>query len=152
VLHKLIEEVLTGETPDTPQELERRAIALLAQLDVEPSQDPSAGISPVELASIVLRTLMLPDIVTLRPHLAPELTVFGHQSEDGQETLVSGIADAVARDPGGEIRAVVDWKSDINLSDSIRAAYEAQLRVYREYTGSKSSLLVALTSGRIFFD
>ncbi|WP_204307057.1 hypothetical protein, partial [Klebsiella aerogenes] len=75
--HKLIEEVLTGETPDTPQELERRAIALLAQLDVEPSQDPSAGISPVELASIVLRTLMLPDIVTLRPHLAPELTVFG---------------------------------------------------------------------------
>lgn len=152
VLHKLIEEVLTEETPETPQELERRAIELLAQLDLEPSRDPSAGISPVELASTVLRTLALPVIAALRPYLAPEQTVFGHQSDDEPEALVSGIADAVARDAAGNVRAVVDWKSDVSLSPTTRAAYHAQLRAYLKCTGARRSLLVAMTPGTIFSD
>ncbi|MEH2539161.1 UvrD-helicase domain-containing protein [Bradyrhizobium sp. AZCC 1699] len=152
VLHKLMEEVLTGETPDTSQELERRAIVLLSQLGVKASEDPSAGISPVELTSTVLRTLGLPEIAALRPHLVPEQTVFGHQPEDGQEALVSGIADAVARDAAGNIRAVVDWKSDVSLSATTRAAYHAQLNAYLKYTGADRSLLVAMTPGSIFSD
>ncbi|MFK4511804.1 UvrD-helicase domain-containing protein [Bradyrhizobium daqingense] len=152
MLHKLMEEVLTGETPDTPQELERRAIELLLQLGLEASGDPSAGISPTELASTVVRTLRIPEIATLRPHLAPEQTVLGGQYEDGKETLISGIADALARDADGNIQAVVDWKSDVSLSASAPAAYQEQLRAYRRYTGANRSLLVAMTTGKVFSD
>jgi ATP-dependent exoDNAse (exonuclease V) beta subunit len=150
ILHKLIEEVLTGETSETQQELEQRAIELLAHLGVTPSQDPSVGISPVELASTVVRTLRLPQITELHAHLLPELTVFGHLHEDEREMLISGIADAVARDVVGNVQAVIDWKSDVSLSDTTRAAYQAQLRFYREHTGAARSLLVAMTMGRIF--
>ena len=152
LLHKLLEEVLTGETSDAPPELERRAIELLAQLGVETSEDPMAGISPAELASTVVRTLKLPEIGILRPHLVPEQTVFGHQSKDGQETLVSGIADAVARDADGNIQTVIDWKSDVCMTQSKQAQYKAQLRAYCEYTGASRSLLVAMTPGDIFSD
>lgn len=150
ILHKLMEEVLTGETPDTPPQLEQRGAELLAQLGVRASEDPSMGISPAELASAVLRTLKISDIASLRPHLVPEQTVFGRQYEDGRETLVFGIADAVARDADGNIQAVVDWKSDVSLSSSAPAAYQEQLRSYRRYTGASRSLLVAMTTGKVF--
>ncbi|MGJ5080234.1 UvrD-helicase domain-containing protein [Bradyrhizobium sp. HKCCYLS3013] len=152
ILHKLMEEVLTGETSESPQELERRAIELLAQLGVSASEDPSVGISPAELASTILRTLRIPEIATLRPHLVPEQTVLGRQYEDGKEILVSGIADALSRDANGNIEAVVDWKSDVSLSASAPAAYQEQLRAYRRYTGANRSLLVAMTTGTVFSD
>lgn len=152
VLHKLMEEVLTGETSDTPPELERRAIELLSQLGLEASEDSSAGISPVELASTVLRTLMLPEIVTLRPHLVPEQTVFGRQSEEGAETLVSGIADALVRDVLGNVQTVVDWKSDVRMTQPKQAEYKAQIRAYCKYTAAGHSMLVAMTPGHIFSD
>lgn len=69
ILHKLMEEVLTGETQDTPAELERRAADLLAQLGREPSADPKSGIPPREVAATVARTLLLPEIAALRPRL-----------------------------------------------------------------------------------
>lgn len=152
ILHKLMEEVLTGETLDSTDALERRAIELLAQLGLAASHDPGAGISPLELASTVIRTLKLPEIATLRPHLAPEQRVFGRTVVDGQETLVSGIADALARDAHGNIHTVVDWKSDVTLSDSARAAYQAQINTYLKYTGADRALLVAMTSGSIYSD
>jgi hypothetical protein len=98
ILHKLMEEVLTGETQDVAPELERRATELLAQLGREPSADPKFGIAPKELAATIVRTLNLPEIATLRPHLTPENTVFGRESDGRTEILISGIADAVARD------------------------------------------------------
>ncbi|MCD9893223.1 UvrD-helicase domain-containing protein [Bradyrhizobium japonicum] len=150
LLHKLMEEVLTGETSDTPPGLERRAIELLSQLGLEASEDPSAGISPVELASTVLRTLMLPEIVTLRPHLVPEQTVFGRQSENGEETLVSGIADALVRDVHGNVQTVIDWKSDVRMTQPKQAEYKAQIRAYCKYTAAGHSMLVAMTPGHIF--
>ncbi|MHC2519008.1 UvrD-helicase domain-containing protein [Bradyrhizobium diazoefficiens] len=152
ILHKLIEEVLTGETPDTLPELERRAAELMSQLGVQASIDPSEGISSIELASTVSRTLNLPEIAILRPHLYPEQTVFGRTAENGQETLVSGITDAIARDASGGIQVIVDWKSDVTLSTSAPATYKAQLKTYRRYTGAGRSLLVAMTTGTIFSD
>ena len=79
VLHKLMEEVLLGETNDGAAYLERRARELLAQLGIEPTDDPKSGISPAELAATVVRTLDLPEIQKLRPRLLPELPIFGHQ-------------------------------------------------------------------------
>ena len=79
LLHKLMEEVLLGETNDGAAYLERRARELLAQLGIEPTEDPKSGISPAELAATVVRTLNLPEIQKLRPRLLPELPIFGHQ-------------------------------------------------------------------------
>jgi exodeoxyribonuclease-5 len=50
ILHKLMEEVLTGETQDSILDLELRATELLTQLGREVSSDPKLGISPTELA------------------------------------------------------------------------------------------------------
>jgi hypothetical protein len=53
VVHKLIEEVLTGETPEQAEALETRARTLLLQLDVtgadrsDPTSTVSEGSAPV---------------------------------------------------------------------------------------------------------
>jgi hypothetical protein len=119
ILHKLMEEVLTGETQDTAAELERRATELLIQLDREPSVDPKNGIAPKELAATIIRTLNLPEIAALRPRLMPELSV------GTTETLVAGIADAVAPDGEDGIEAIIDWKSDVEINPDRLALLEA---------------------------
>ena len=78
ILHKLMEEVLTGETPDDATAIVQRATVLLSQLGVAPSADPKLGIAPTELAETIMRTLHLPEIVALRPRLVPEHTIYGH--------------------------------------------------------------------------
>jgi hypothetical protein len=149
ILHKLIEEVLTGETQDGAGELERRATELLAQLGLEPSADPIVGIAPKELAATMERTLNLPEIAALRPRLVPELTVFGRVCDATSETLVSGIADAIARDVSNRMEAIIDWKSDVEMDADKLAAYRAQLGHYRKQTGAERALLVLMTEGKI---
>lgn len=149
ILHKLMEEVLTGETPDTPIELERRSIELLSQLGLEPCQDLSEGISPTELASTVSKTLNLPEVAALLGSLAPEQTVLGCECSGTTETLVSGVIDATSRDEEGRISVIVDWKSDVALNQSRLAAYGDQLRQYRNQTGAARVLLVLMTAERV---
>lgn len=149
ILHKLMEEVLTAETLDTKVALEARATELLAQLGLEPSPDPRLGIAPYELADTVLRTIALPEVATLRPRLLPEHTVFGRKSDEANETLVSGIADAVAVDPEGKIDVVIDWKSDIEMNTTKLEAYRRQLAEYLLQTGADRALLVMMTTGTI---
>jgi exodeoxyribonuclease-5 len=140
ILHKLMEEVLTGETQDSILDLERRATELLTQLGREASSDPKFGISPTELASTIDQTLNLPEVVALRPRLIPEQTVFGHEGTVTAETLVSGIADAIGCNENGKIEIVVDWKSDVEVNSTKYAAYKAQLGAYREQTDAKEAL------------
>lgn len=149
ILHKLMEEVLTGETQDTAIELETRATELLAQLGREPASDPKLGISPKELADTIDRTLKLPEIAELRPRLVPEHTVLGREDSGAGETLVSGIADAVVYDAGGKIGVIIDWKSDVATSDNQLAAYRTQLADYRKQTGAECALLVLMTRGKV---
>lgn len=150
ILHKLMEEVLTGETQDTTIELERRATELLAQLGREPSSDPKIDTSPTELASTVTRTLNLPEITALRPRLVPEQTVFGHEGTETVETLVSGIADAIARDESNKIEIIVDWKSDVEMSAAKYTEYKAQLGAYRKQTNAKRGTVgMLMTQGSI---
>ena len=61
ILHKLMEEVLNGETGDGVDMLAARAMELMAQLSISPSNHPSDGISPDELARTVVRTLSTPE-------------------------------------------------------------------------------------------
>ena len=143
-----MEEVLLGETNDGAEYLERRARELLAQLGIEPADDPKSGISPVELAATVVRTLDLPEIQKLRPRLLPELPIFGHQDAGDSEILISGIADAVALDDVGGTEAVVDWKSDVDASPRMIEHYRRQIDDYRKRTGAKRALIVMMTSGK----
>jgi len=149
LLHKLMEEVLTGETPASLAMLVQRASELLAQLGIEPVADPKAGISTVELATTVVRTLSLPEIQKLRPRLVPEISIFGRQWTPDSEILVSGIADALAPDGQGGIDAVVDWKSDVDPSPGMIARYRKQIDDYRRHTGAKRALLIIMTSGKV---
>jgi ATP-dependent exoDNAse (exonuclease V) beta subunit len=149
ILHKLIEEILTGELRDCLPAIEQRALELLAQLGIEPVADPKDGISPTEISGTIIRTLSLPEIVQLRSQLVPEHTVFGHQTTAEGEVLVSGIADAIARDAQGEIDAVIDWKSDVTPSPERIDHYRKQIDDYRRHTGAKWALLVFMTLGKI---
>ena len=149
ILHKLIEEVLTGEAEDAKSGLEVRAADLIRQMGHEPALDPKDGICAAELAGTVLRTLALPDIAVLRPRLVPELPVFGSQTRDGEEILLSGLADAVAFDEAGAIEVVVDWKSDVAPEQSGIGHYRQQIGDYRKQTNARRALLVFMTTGQV---
>ena len=149
VIHKLLEEVLTGETSEEAEELEARARTLFGELGVVEAKFVDAGVHGPEIASSVLRALHLDDIVSLRPRLIAEVTVFSVQVDNATTTFVGGVADALAVDASGIIDAVVDWKSDVDPSTEIVELYRTQVRDYLFATGAKSGLIVFVTSGRV---
>jgi ATP-dependent exoDNAse (exonuclease V) beta subunit len=149
ILHKLMEEVLLGETADDTTELEKRAGELLVQLGIEPAADPKIGLSPIELAAAITRTLAMPEVRELRPRLVPEHTVFGQQTSPDGDTLLSGIADAVAVDNDGAIDVVIDWKSDVDPAPSAIIHYRNQIGEYQRRVGAKRALIVMMTAGHI---
>jgi ATP-dependent exoDNAse (exonuclease V) beta subunit len=122
---------------------------LLSQRRLIAAADPKSGISPAELAATVVRTLTLPEIQALRPRLIPEHTIYCRQVAEDGETLISGIADALARGPDGRVEVVVDWKSDTIMNASKLNHYRSQLDTYRKYTGAKRALLVLMTLGSV---
>jgi ATP-dependent exoDNAse (exonuclease V) beta subunit len=149
VLHKLMEEVLTGETTDDVPSLIRRAAELLSQLNILPAPDAKSGLVPTELAGTITKTLLIPEIAALRPRLVPEHTIYGWQMNTKGEVLVSGIADAVAANSAGKIEVIVDWKSDVVMNVDKLNAYRGQLDSYRKTTGAVRALLVLMTAGRV---
>ncbi len=144
VLHKLMEEVLTGETGDTEAALRVRAAELAATCP-EPVDDAD----PAELAASVLRTLALPDVNAVRASLVPEFNVCAAAAGDAGEEVVLGIADAVALSAGGAPEMVIDWKSDVAPDAAAIAGYAAQVRTYLRATGAARGLVVFMTSGRM---
>jgi ATP-dependent exoDNAse (exonuclease V) beta subunit len=149
ILHKLMEEVLNGETEDGLKALVARALELMAQLSITPCDQASDGISPHELARTITRTLSIPEIAKLRPRLVPELAICGSQMNDDGEIIVSGIADAVAYDTEGRIEIIVDWKSDVDIDIDRLNFYRGQLDTYRRHTGAPHSFLVLMTPGTV---
>jgi exodeoxyribonuclease-5 len=149
ILHKLMEEVLSGETEHGLEALVARASELMAQLAVAPCDQASDGISPHELAGTIARTLNIPEIAELRPRLVPEHTIYGSEANDDGEIIVSGIADAVAYDAKGRIEVIVDWKSDVEIDSERLNSYRGQLDAYRRQTGAPHAFLVLMTPGRI---
>jgi exodeoxyribonuclease-5 len=148
-LHKLLEEVLTGETIDSVQALTTRAQTLLAQLGLVDQQDAAIGPSSGELAMAVRRTLQLPEIAALRPRLHPEMWVYAAVESDKTYSLTAGITDAVALDNDGQVEVVVDWKSDVQPGPDEVELYRDQVREYLGATGARLGLIVFVTSNRI---
>ena len=149
VLHKLMEEVLTGETLEDAGPLQARASELVTQLGFEDVQDALSGPSSAEMAATAWRTLQLPEIAELRSRLVPEFRVYASAIEGCAATLTAGIADAVAVDEEGHIYVIVDWKSDENPEAEQVAMYRKQVRDYLLSTGAQTGLIVFLSSGRI---
>ena len=148
ILHKLMEEVLNGETDDVIDTLVARALKLMAELSISPSDHAGDGISPDELARTVVRTLSIPEIARLKARLVPEYAINGSRMDAGREIIVSGIADAIAYDNEGRIETIVDWKSDVAIDAEKLNSYYEQLDVYQRQTGARNAVLVLMTPGK----
>jgi len=145
VLHKLLEEILTGETRDQSEILTRRAAELIRQLGHEPALRPEEGPCPEELAETAGRALAMPEVAAVCVRLVPELPILGAETQppaEQEETLVAGAADAVALAPDGTPELVIDWKSDVAPDAATRARYREQLRTYLRATGAPKGLAV----------
>ena len=147
ILHKLIEEVLTGETMETVPALVARAETLIRAMDRPVTDDPAEGLAPTELAECVVRALSLPEIAALRPGLQPEFPVYASTETDGQEDASAGIADAVVFAPDGTPKVAIDWKSDVDPAPETLEHYRSQVRAYLDMTGAERGLIVCMTSG-----
>ena len=149
ILHKLMEELLTGEIPGDGAAVRARAAELIGQLSLDDAEDAAAGPSSTEMAATVMRTLRLPDIAALRPRLVPELPVHASAVEGSKISLTAGIADAVAFDGKGRIDVVVDWKSDVKPTAKQVAMYHRQICDYLRATAARTGLIVFMSSGRV---
>ena len=150
ILHKLIEEVLTGVTAETLPDLAARAETLIRALCLPVMDDPALGLAPAELADCVVRALSLPEVAALRPSLVPEFPVYASTETDTHEEASAGIVDAIAFDADGAPQVVIDWKSDVDPSPDVLQHYHAQVRAYLDMTGAERGMVVAVTSGAIY--
>ena len=149
LIHKLFEEVLTGECQENEADLTARAETLIGELGRTASENAADGLSPAELAGCVRRGLALPQVAELRPRLVSECSVFGSRIEADAELMFAGIADAIAFDTTGAPEVVIDWKTDVDPRTSQLKHYGEQVRAYLELTGAKRGLVVLVTSGRV---
>ena len=140
VLHKLMEEFLTGELDVNEGAAVSRAQELLGQLLTDDKPRPN----PSEMARCALRALSLPEIAAMRPYLVPEVAIWAA----GEDYLMAGRADALAI-RGGRVEMAIDWKSDINPTSAVQNVYAGQLRDYLAATGAGRGLLVFATLGEI---
>jgi hypothetical protein len=141
ILHKLMEELLTGEL--SPQDdVTARAERLRDELRAfEPTDEfPIPG----ELAATALRTFQLPYLRRLLPVLVPEFSVWG-ELEPGN--LLAGRVDAIAIEDG-KVSEVLDWKSDRDTALH-RASYIQQLQRYLRATSAPRGAIVYMTTGEI---
>jgi ATP-dependent exoDNAse (exonuclease V) beta subunit len=141
ILHKLIEEVLTGETDE--QNVAARARVLSGEFGT------AEAVEPKEMATTIARTLALPEIAALRARLVAEVDLAGFLESEGENELTIGIADAVAVTETGAIDIVVDWKSDVEPDAATLSGYRRQMSDYLLATRAGRGLIVLMTSGRI---
>jgi exodeoxyribonuclease-5 len=146
ILHKLLEEVLTGELQDDAASLVERATVLGRELANSPG---GADFNPQEAAQSVRRGLALPEIQAVRDTLIPECWISNSITASGAEQVTVGIADAVTYGSDGQVSLVVDWKSDVRPTPMVKAGYRAQVASYLLATGAKTGLVVFLSTGHI---
>jgi exodeoxyribonuclease-5 len=145
VLHKLMEEVLTGETET--HEVEDRARELITQV-TSAADGKVPQIYAREIAECVTRTLALPEIVAILPRLVPEVGTSGSKREGNVEILTMGMSDAIAF-AHGNADIVVDWKGDLRPTAQTVSMYRAQLGDYMKMTGARRGLIVFMSTGKV---
>jgi ATP-dependent exoDNAse (exonuclease V) beta subunit len=140
ILHKLMEELITGEVEESEVALVHRASVLLSQL--ASGRDGSSRPDAEEMGRTALQGIRHPSVAKWRSSLVAEVPVWG---DDGQGNLLSGRADAMAV-VEGEVRAVFDWKSDQSPGLDERQKHTAQMQTYLEGIGVREGIVLYLTS------
>jgi exodeoxyribonuclease-5 len=143
VLHKLLEEILTGET-DERNGLATRALVLIEQLGLTNDE-----VDPTEVASCAVEALALPEISALRDRLTPEVPVFAWSEEQDEDRPTAGVVDAMTCTDDGRPDVVVDWKSDVAPTEAAIAEYRAQVGCYLSATGARVGFIVFATVGKV---
>lgn len=149
ILHKLMEEVLTGEIDATVETLVKRADTLIRALGCKPVTDPAKGLSAEEMGNCVIQTLMIPEVENLRKNLLAEFPVYATETADGEEIAIAGIVDALTLTDEGNPAVVVDWKSDVAPDPKTLEHYRMQVTTYLGVTGAERGLIVLMTTGDV---
>jgi ATP-dependent exoDNAse (exonuclease V) beta subunit len=148
LLHKLLEEVLTGELVEEVGRFANRARELVAELVLDPDDHGDGLPDADEIATIAWRTLRLPDIAALRERLTAEWPVYALLEGRSNRSALAGRIDAVAY-AGDRAEVVVDWKSDVDPSDADIRLHAGQLEEYLRATGAPRGALVYMTPGLV---
>jgi exodeoxyribonuclease-5 len=165
ILHKMMEEVVTGEISDFGPSLDDRAAELVTQIESDPVKAKALELDHSELARCIRRTVKIKAVSELLDRLVPEVVVGRSIEFDHCETVIYGVADAVAFANGksarttleaaefangsGIVDVVVDWKSDVNPSKDAIQHYRDQVRSYMKSVKAKRGLIVLMTSGEV---
>lgn len=147
ILHKLMEEVLTGELPEGVSNFAARARMLITELVIDAENSAPLPDSD-EIAATAMRTLALPEIATLRPSLVPEWPIYAILAGLPEPTALAGRIDAIALQEG-QPSVVLDWKSDVAPSEQDMREHARQLSDYLTAIGAPQGALVYMTSGTI---
>jgi ATP-dependent exoDNAse (exonuclease V) beta subunit len=146
LLHKLMEEVLTGELAEDVASFAARARQLLGELVLDAAGTALPDVD--EIATTAWRTLQLPDIAAMRSRLIPEWPIYTLLTDRSEPTALAGRIDAIAYE-NGEATVVVDWKSDVDPSETETRNHASQLEDYLRSTGAPRGALVYMTAGKI---
>ncbi|MCK1341540.1 UvrD-helicase domain-containing protein [Bradyrhizobium sp. 38] len=147
LLHKLMEEVLTGELAEDAGGLAARARELIGQLPLDAAED---GVLPNadEITATALRALHLPEVAALRMRLVPEWPIYSVLPDRPEAIGLAGRIDAIAYD-GERADVVIDWKSDFDPSETDMRLHAEQIQQYLRATGASRGALVYMTPGII---
>ncbi|MCY4000996.1 MAG: UvrD-helicase domain-containing protein [Bacteroidetes bacterium] len=142
VIHKLMEEVLTGET--TSDQLHPRAEHLIKQIHESMDIQTLIPMDSEEICHRIQRTLELPQISPLLDSLIPECPVYNMMTDGSTKSVVAGIADAVSFSSDGIPELIIDWKSG-----QIESHHEQQIGAYMSATEIDRGLLVYIDLGQV---
>jgi CRISPR-associated exonuclease Cas4 len=145
VLHKLMEEVLTGELQEDAAMFAARARVLMAEIVID-ADNPVAYPDAEEIAATARRTLLLPEIAALRSGLLAEWPVYAMLAHQPEETALAGRIDAIVLE-GERPSVVLDWKSDVAPTEQDIRDHARQLRDYLDATRVPRGALVYMTPG-----
>ncbi len=147
LLHKLMEEALTGELRDDVSVIAARTRVLMDELVID-AEDSARIPDAEEIAATAWWTLQLPEVAALRPHLVSEWPVYAMLANQSQPTALAGRIDAIARE-GGQPSVVLDWKSDVAPTEQDMRDHARQLSDYLDVIGALRGALVYMTSGAV---
>jgi len=145
ILHKLMEDFLTGELEESAEAAERRSSRLVREL--VPADAPMPQLDVQELSATALRTIALKELSDDRDNVIAEVPVYGTIGVD-IDRLIAGRADAV-RYRNGDAEIVFDWKSDVDSKPDDHATYAHQLAQYVHVLRAKRGAIVYMTTGEI---
>lgn len=145
LLHKLLEEILSGDLVEEQSAMEARARYLLPELV---SPDTTGLPDCAEIAITALKTLELPEVAAMRRSLIPEVPIYATIGTPEGHMPMAGRADALSIEDG-KIMLAIDWKSDVAPTEGEQRAHAEQLRSYLVATEAPRGALIYASLGLV---